>query len=375
MEALSVTGFAFKDHRFLYAAAAIVVVLAIAYALDVTRRRHLLERLGHAPQLLRMAASVSTTRRGIKAVLIVIGVALTALALARPQTEGEKVWKQRGIDILVAIDFSKSMLARDVYPSRIELAKLDADTLVDEFFGDRVGLAAFGGEAIHYPLTTDHEAVKMLYHGLDPRDLAPGTDIGEAVRTARCLLRYDVPDADCAYLRSAHGGAPLDSEPRPTTETIDRGRAVVVFTDGEDTEGHAKAEIDRAAQLGIEVYLVGVGTKAGARIPEYNAAGELTGWKKAVDGGTYQTTRLDEPALKELAKAAGGEDHYLYADPRGFNVEGVVKALGRLKEGNLEERTESIPSEAYHFLLFPAFMALVIEACLSERRRQKKVPR
>jgi Ca-activated chloride channel family protein len=274
--------------------------------------------------------------------------------------------------VVLAIDFSKSMLAADVYPTRIELAKIDADRVLDKFYGDRVGLVAFGGEAIHYPLTTDHEAAKKLYERLDPRDMAPGTDIGEAVRTARCLLRYDVPDSDCAYMRSEHGGAPLEAEARPKTEAIDRGRAIVIFTDGEDTEGHAKAEIERAAKLGIEVFLIGVGTKAGARIPEYGPKGELMGWKKAPDGNNYYTTRLDEAALKELALAAGGEDHYLYANPRGFNVEGIVKALARLKEGNLEERTESIPSEAYHWFLFPAFLALVVEACLSDRRRVRK---
>src|SRR5262249_42279470 len=84
------------------------------------------------------------------------------------------------------------------------------------------------------------------------------------------------------------------------------------------------------------------------------------------------STHLDEDALKELAKAAGGEDHYFYADPRGFKVEAVVKALARLKEGNLDERVESIPSEAYQFLLFPGFMLLLVEACLADRQPEKK---
>jgi Ca-activated chloride channel family protein len=366
------TGFAFADKRFLVVAAGLVLVLAVAYALELQRRRHLLDRLGHAPQLARMVASMSSVRRGIKTVLIVLAVGLVALALARPQTEGEKLWKQRGIDVALVIDFSKSMLAADVYPSRIELAKIDADHMLDKFFGDRVALVAFGGEAIHYPLTTDHEAAKKLYDRLDPRDMVPGTDIGEALRTARCLLRYDVADADCAYMRNEHGGPALGAEPKPKAEAIDRGRAIVVFTDGEDTEGHAKAEVERAAQLGIDIFFIGVGTKAGARIPDYGPKGELLGWKKAPDGNSYYTTRLDESALKELAVAAGGEDHYLYANPRGFNVEGIVKALSRLKEGNLEERTESVPSEAYHWFLFPAFLALVIEACMSDRRRLKK---
>jgi Ca-activated chloride channel family protein len=367
-----VTGFAFHDLRYLIAAGVLVVVLAIVYALDFTRRRHLYERLGHAPTLQRMARSVSQGRRRLKAVLVVLGVALTALALARPQTEGTKIWKQRGIDVVVALDFSKSMLAQDVYPSRIDAARLAADKLLDKFIGDRVALVAFGGEAVHYPLTSDHEAAKLLYAGLDPKHMAPGTDIGEAVRTGRCLLRYDVVDADCAYLRGQHGGAALDA-PAPAKPTEgDHGRAIVVFTDGEDTEGHAKAEVERAAQLGIEVYFVGVGTRAGARIPEYDEAGRFTGWKLAPGSNAYYSTHLDDGALKELAKAAGGEDHYLYADPRGFKVDGVVKALARLKEGNLDERVESIPSEAYQFLLFPGFMLLILEACLGDRRRERR---
>jgi len=361
----------FKDQRFLIAAGVIVVVLAIAYALDFTRRRRLLEKIGHAPQLMRMAQSVSMGRRRVKAVLLVLAVALVALALSRPQTAGERVWRQRGIDLAVVIDFSKSMLARDVYPSRIERSKLEADALIDKFAGDRLGLVAFGGEAVRYPLTTDHEAAKILYHGLDPRDMAPGSDVGEAVRTARCLLLPDRVDADCGHMRSED---PEATAVRPRTggeaDLGDRGQAIVVLTDGEDTEGAAKAEVERAKQLGIEVFFVGVGTRAGARIPEYNRSGELTGWKLGADGQSYHTSRLDDAALKELALAGGGEDHYFHADPRRRGAEGLVKALGKLKEGNLEERTATVPSEAYLFLLFPAFLLLVIEACVSDRRRQ-----
>src|SRR5215831_6863043 len=149
------TGFAFHDQNFVFIAAGLVVILAIVYALDFTRRRHIYERLGHAPMLQRMARSVSLARRRLKAILLIFGVALTALALARPQSEGTKIWKQRGIDIVIAIDFSKSMLAQDVYPSRIDVARLTADKLLDKFAADRVALVAFGGEAIHYPLTSD----------------------------------------------------------------------------------------------------------------------------------------------------------------------------------------------------------------------------
>ncbi len=365
-------GFWFEDEGMLIAAGTILVVLAVAYALDFTRRRHLLEKIGHAPQLAKMAASVSPGRRRMKAFLIVLGIALVALAAARPQTEGDRIWKHRGIDIVLVMDFSKSMLARDVYPSRVERSRLEADRILERFAGDRIGLVVFGGEAIRYPLTGDTTAVRTLYNGLEPADMVSGSDIGEAVRTARCLLLPDRIDSDCGHVRSG-GDDPLDP-PRATVggdaDLGQRGRAIVIFSDGEDTEGSARAQVERAAQLGIDVYTIGVGTSAGARIPVTDRDGNLS-WKPGLDGKTPHVTRLDENALKELARAGGGEDHYFHADPRRISLEGLVTALGKLKEGNIEERTASIPSEAYPFLLFPAFLALLIEACLSDRRRER----
>ena len=362
----------FKDPRFLIVAGSVLLVLAVAYALDFTRRRHLLEKIGHAPQLLRMAASVSQGRRRLKAVLVVLGISLVAFTVARPQTEGERLWKQRGIDIVVVMDFSKSMLARDVYPSRVESSQLIVDQVLETFKTDRIGLVVFGGEAVRYPLTGDMAAIRLLYNGLHPTDMAPGSDIGEAVRAARCLLLPERIDGDCAFVR---GGEEPGDPPRPKTggaaDLGQRGRAMIVFTDGEDTEGTARAQVARAAELGIDCFFVGVGTSAGARIPIIDADRNLT-WKMDLDERTPHVTRLDENALKELARAGGGEDHYFHADPRQITLEPLVTALGKLKEGNLEERTASIPSEVYAFLLFPAFLALLIEGVISDRRREKK---
>jgi Ca-activated chloride channel homolog len=358
----------------------VMVVLAIAFALDYTRRRRLLEKVGHAPQLQRMAASVSPARRGLKAVLLVLGLALVTLSLSRPQIEGQSEWRQRGIDVAIVLDYSKSMLARDVYPSRSERVKLEAEALMDAFSGDRVAVVAFAGGAIHYPLTTDYEAAKILFRGLSPLDMAPGSDIGEAILTARCMLRRDVKDdPDCARVGGRRGPPSDEDDDDPEDEggrtehreLEDRARAMVIFTDGEDTEGRAQDEIRRAAELGIQVYVVGVGTKEGDQIPEYDRNGNEVGWKRSPDGKGYFRTRLDEQALKELARAAGGEDHYFRDDPRRIGVENLVKGLGRLKEGNLEARVVRKYKEAYQWLLFPAFMVLLVEACISDRRRRR----
>jgi Ca-activated chloride channel family protein len=367
------------DFTYVYGAAGAVVVLAIAFALDFTRRKRLLDKIGHAPQLLRMAQTASPGRRGLKAVLLVVGVALVILTLARLQIEGESKWRQRGIDIALVMDFSRSMLARDVYPSRSERAKLEAEALVNAFGGDRVAVVAFAGATVHYPLTTDYEAAKILFRGLVPGDLGAGSDLGEAVVQARCLLRPDLKDdPDCQRIGGrGEGGDPLSEgeamidrqRQREQVELGDRARALVVLTDGEDTEDRARAEVERAAQLGIQVFLVGIGTKTGGRIPELDAEGHETGWKLMPDGKSYVTSRLDEGILKDLAKMGGGEDHYLSADPRHIGVEPLVTALGKLKVGDLQERVVKNYGEAYTWLLLPAFLLLLFEACIAERRK------
>jgi Ca-activated chloride channel family protein len=370
----------FADQTWLWLAAGITLALVLALALDFTRRRRLLERIGHAPQLRKMAGSVSPARRRIKAVLLVFGVACLALALARPQIEGQSQWRQRGIDLAIVMDFSKSMEAFDVHPSRIKRARRVADALIDGLAGDRVAVVAFAGGAVHYPLTTDYDAAKLLYHGLSTYDMAPGSDLTEAVRRSRCLLRPDlVADPECARQGGrGRGGDPLDeAEARreaerrvEVTDLGDRARAMVIITDGEQTEGDAAAEVQKAVEQGIEVYVIGVGTAQGAPIPEYDDEGEQRGWK-VDETGANVITKLDEPGLKSLARLGGGDDHYWRIAGGQTNVKAIVDALGRLKEGEVQSRVVKRYNEAYQWLLFPGFMALIIEACISDRRRRR----
>jgi Ca-activated chloride channel family protein len=351
------------------------IVLTLVFALDFTRRRRQLDALGGSPMLQRMIASLSSRRRVLKAVLLATSVSLLVTALARPQIPGETYWRQRGIDVALALDYSKSMLARDVYPSRLDRAEMEADELLDHLDADRVATIAFAGAAVHFPLTHDHAAARLLYDGLGPADLPPGSDLGEALRVAKCLLRPDVvTGTGCDEAGThGHGGDPLgddtDDPPAKAQVLPDRARAIVVFTDGEDTEGRARAEIEQAVQLGIQVFVVGVGTVAGELVPELDARGQPSGFKKAPDG-SFVTSHLDQAGLKELADLAGGEDHYFVLDSKTFALDGLAARLEKLKKGDLDERVLHKPKEVYQWFLFPAFLLLVLEACLSDRKRR-----
>lgn len=321
----------------------VVPLFAIAYAVFFARRRRLLERLGDPALVARMTTSVSPRRRRFKAYLSVLALGLGLVALARPQLGSRaKLEKQHGLDVVVALDCSRSMLARDVYPSRLERAKRELERLIEDLVGDRVGLVAFAGETISYPLTTDHAAIKLLFRNIGPKDVpAGGTGIGQALRASVEMLR------------------------RARTERR-RAQIVVLVSDGEDTTGEPVAAARDAAKDGIRVFTIGVGSLQGELVPQMAADGSLAGYLRGPDGELV-TTRLDEGRLRRVAEVTGGE--YYRVDPRRFGVDAVRIALGNLQRAEHEARLVRKYEEGYAWFLFPAFMLLLAEAALGDRRR------
>lgn len=269
-----------------------------------------------------------------------------AFALAQPQC-GEKaeVSKRRGIDVVVAIDASKSMYARDVTPSRLERAKLELTTLLDTLKGDRVGIVAFAGDAfIQCPLTSDYAAAKLFLRAIDPEQMPQGgSNIGAALQLSRQVL-----------------------------ENADRGakdRVVVLLSDGEDLTGDLKDGIAGLKEFGARVLAVGIGSDAGETIPILNKAGEVVGYKKDANGTTV-ITRLDRAGLTAIASATGGE---FFHQPRGVAMADVVKVIDSLQKSELESRVTMKYGEAYQpFLAIGlVFLALGFLIVPSWRRLQK----
>jgi Ca-activated chloride channel homolog len=327
---------------------AIVPILVVAYALDGQRRRRLLERIGHHQMIARMTATFSPARRRWRAVLLVAGVALLVLTLARPQMPGRaKLTESRGLDLVVALDFSKSMLARDIYPTRLDRAKAELARFIDTLRGDRVGLVAFAGETMSYPLTVDYEAAKLFWRDLSPDDMpVGGTDLGRALTASTELL---------THVREREG------KKRPA-------QVILLITDGEDTEGQGVAAAKKAAALGIKIFTLGIGSNEKPPVPLYDEDGKQHGYVSD-DNGDPVRVGLDAAALQQIASLSGGE--YVSLDPRRFGVDRVQAAIANLERTEEAARFEREPDDVGRWFLMPAFLVLTFAACVRERRRRK----
>lgn len=321
-----------------------VVPLVVAgYVLAAAARRHQLERIGHLPQVIRLLRGASRPRRVLRATWTVLALALLVVALARPQFGGRsRLVAKRGIDLVVALDFSKSMLARDVLPSRIDRAKIEIERLIESLGGDRVGLVAFAGEVVRYPLTTDYAAARLFWRDLGPAEMpVGGTAIGRALTAATELL--------------------VQGRSGPS-----RPQWIVLLTDGEDTEADPLAAAREAGRLGIRIFVVGIGSPQGERVPKLDERGQVVGWMERREGG-YVSSQLAEPVLREVAQASGGR--YVRASAARFGTDDVAAVIASERKGESAQRLVTSYEEAHVSLLALAFVLLVAEACVAERRR------
>lgn len=328
----------------------LVALLLGAIAVWVSARRS--ARLSRAvPNRLAavLAPGVSNVLPVVQSSATTFAMIFFALALAQPQC-GEKaeVAKRRGIDVVVALDASKSMYARDVTPSRLDRAKLELTTLLDSLKGDRVGLVVFAGDAfIQCPLTSDYSAAKLFLRAVDPETMPQGgTNIGAALLLSRQVL-----------------------------ENADRGakdRVVVLLSDGEDLTGDISEGIDALKELNARVLAIGIGSDTGEPIPILNKSGDVTGYKKDESGVTV-ISRLDRAGLSRIANETSGE---FFTQPRGVAMSDVVKVIDGLQKSELESRVTLKYGESYQpFLAIGlTFMVLGFLILPSWRKKARVVP-
>ena len=331
----------------LLAAVAAAIALLLFWRRADRGRRAALERFA-SPQLLGdLTASVSARRRSVKRALVVAGVLLGGLALAGPQYGF--TWEEtqrRGIDVLIALDTSRSMLAQDVAPNRLERAKLAVRDLVDQLGSDRVGLIAFAGSAfLQCPLTLDHAAFLESLDALQPGVIpTPGSDLASALRTAEQALATEQRNV----------------------------KLLVLFSDGEDLGGSAIEAAKHAAEQGIRVFTVGVGSDNGELIPVPSAKGGTEFLKDPQ--GQYVKSKLDAETLRQVAELTGG-----FYEPLGRRGEGVTaihdRALAPLPKEELASRMRRVPIERFQWALAVALLCLGLEPIVRERVSRGRRPR
>jgi Ca-activated chloride channel family protein len=326
------------------------VILLGVFALGVfvfwalSRKKNLLERFGDIPLILKNAPYISFARQRSKAALLLVGLALMSVVLARLQFGTHlEMLKREGIDIVVALDVSNSMMARDMKPNRLEKAKQEIWGVIDRLKGDRIGLVVFAGEAfIQCPLTLDYAAAGFLLKAMDNNSVSiQGTSLGSAVEVA--------------------------------TETFDqkekKHKVLLLLTDGEDHEGGALEAAEEARKQGIKIYTVGIGNPAGEPIPILDRGGQQIGFKKD-EAGEVIVSKLDDVTLQKMALATGGR--FYHASAGEIELDRIFDEISGMEKKELEGTLVTRFDDRYQWPLLLVIILVAVEFFLSEKKRPQR---
>ncbi len=323
-------------------------------------RRRALNSFGNLATLNSQLLRPSPYLRAAKGIALTSALIGLVIAAARPQYGGRiRMLKKSGVDLVVALDFSKSMLAKDIKPSRIERAKLELAEFINQLTGDRIGLVAFAGDTMRFPLTSDYAAAVSFWKDLGPYDMpVGGTAIGKAITAAHRML---VPEEDGA------GMVPENSD------LSARSKAIILLTDGEDHFGDPVEAATEASKNGIRIYTVGIGSDSPELIPRYLDDGTVMGYQRTEDG-EYVTTALskeNEDTLREIAALSSGRYFKAGDDLRGMSE--VVKEIRKMKQANIESRQQKIYEDVFQWFLIPSFVLLILAFITPDRFRGRKM--
>ena len=324
--------FRFEDITYLYLLAVIPVLALLRFMMTRTQKKRL-KKFGD-PQLVRqLMPDVSRWRPAVKFWLLQAALALIIVMLARPQF-GTRISheKRQGIETLIAMDISNSMLAEDVTPSRLDRCKMMVENLVDNFTDDKIGLIVFAGDAfIQLPITSDYVSAKMFLADIQPSMIrTQGTDIALAIRKAQNSF----------------------------TQEENIGKAIIVITDGEDHEGGAVEAAKEARKKGMRVYVLGVGSDGGSPIPDGNG-----GYMKDRSGNTVMT-RLNQDMCRQIAQAGGGA--YIHVDNNSDAQRQLDNGLAKLAKKETESTVFSEYDEQFQAVGILVLLLLIAELCILE---------
>ena len=327
--------FRFEEPTYLYLLL-LLPFLAAFYLYSNYRRRKAIRKFGDPVLMAQLMPDVSKYRPDVKFWLVFAAIGLFAVLLARPQFGSKlETVKRQGVEVMMALDISNSMLAQDVQPSRLEKAKRLVAQLVDKMENDKVGMIVFAGDAFtQLPITSDYISAKMFLESINPSLISKqGTAIGAAINLAT----------------------------RSFTPQEGVGRAVIVITDGENHEGGAVEAAKAAAEKGIQVSVLGVGMPDGAPIPV-----EGTNDFRRDRDGNVVVTRLNEQMCQEIAQA--GDGIYVRVDNSNAAQKVIAQEINKMAKADVETQVYTEFNEQFQAVAWIILLLLLAEMLILERK-------
>jgi Ca-activated chloride channel family protein len=332
--------FRFANPEYLYLLLLLPVMIAL-FIINEFRRRNSLKKLGETFLIGKLIPEISRIRPAIKFLFQILAIAAAVIMLARPQfgSRIEEVKKQ-GVEVIIALDVSNSMLAEDIQPNRLTRAKQAISKLVDNLENDKIGLIVFAGDAYtQIPITTDYVSAKMFLSTINP-DMVPkqGTAIGAAI----------------------------DLASRSFTPGEGKSKAIIIITDGENHEDDPVASAEKASKAGIVIHTIGIGSSEGVPVPV--GSGGKRDYLKDADGSTV-ITKLDEDILKRIAVSASG--NYIRASNSNIGLDEIFSDIRKMKRDELESTMYTEYNDQFQIFAAVAFFFLILDFIIMERKNRR----
>lgn len=318
----------------------VIPLLIVFYIVMVNKKKKAIAEFGN-PELLKPLMPLVSFKRGAwKFVMILIALMFVIIGVAGPQF-GSKLQqiKKQGVELIVVLDVSNSMLAQDIKPNRLEKAKMAISRMVEKLSDDKVGMIVFAGDAyVQLPITTDYSSAKLFLSNIN-------TDIVSVQGTAI--------------------GAAIDLAAKSFTPETETSKAIIVITDGENHQDDAVAAARVAHEKGITIHTIGMGLEQGAPIPEKGNPGQFM-----KDGsGNVVVSKLDEQTLQEIAKA--GEGMYVRASNTDVGLSRLLDEVGKMEKSILEEKVYTDYAEKYQYFILIGLFFIFVEFMILGRRNKR----
>lgn len=332
--------FRFEHTEYLWLLVLIPVLIGIYLIVVIVKKRNL-KSFGEPSLVKQLVLDLSTFRYNLKFLLMTFATILLIIALAGPQFGSKLIdVKQKGMEIMIALDVSNSMMAEDIKPSRLERAKQELSRLMDRLEHDKVGLIVFAGEAYtQIPITNDILSAKMFLSGINTGMVTrQGTAIGSAIELAT----------------------------KSFTQDLEAGRAIIVISDGENHEGDVMEACRSAVEKHINIFTIGMGQPQGVRIP-INTGSYNRDYLRDRDGN-FVITELNEQMLLQIATMGNGK--YYRASAPGMGLNDIINQLKKLDQVEMTSQVYSEYEEQFPYFIWAAFFLLILDLFIQEKRNK-----